>query len=141
MQTWRYLLAASTVVFVISVAIQFYFIGVALTQLGGNGNADLHITFGYWLPMIPLLSLILCWPARAGGRMALWVAVLFVDTFVQGILPSFRDSVAPVAALHPVNALVIAGLGGYVARRAIALARAELSAGEPASPAQTAPQS
>jgi hypothetical protein len=123
MQTWRYLLAASAVLFIAGVALQFLLIGLALTRLGGSGDAGLHVNVGYLLPIVPLLTLILCWPARAGGRMALLVAALFVDTFVQGILPTLRDAVPVIAALHPVNALVLFGLGLVVARRAMALAR------------------
>jgi hypothetical protein len=123
MQTWRYLLTATAVLFVAGVALQFLLIGLALTQLGGNGDAGLHINLGYWLPIVPLLSLILCWPARAGGRLALLVAFVFVDTFIQGILPVLRDSVPAIAALHPVNALIIFGLGLVVARRSLDLAR------------------
>jgi hypothetical protein len=141
MQISRVLLAATAVLFVIGVALQFFFIGVALTQLGGNGDSSLHVNFGYWLPILPLLALILSWPARAGGRTALLVAILFVDTFVQGILPLARSSLPVVAALHPVNALVIFGLGVVVARRAVTIARTTAPAPQAGSPAPAAPQS
>ena len=143
MQTSRYMLAASAVLFVAGVALQFVLIGLALTQLGGSGDTGVHINVGYWLPIIPLLTLMLCWPARAGGRMALLVALLFVDTFVQGILPSLRSGVPVIAALHPVNALVLFGLGVITARRAVALARTpdEVSAEAQPESTQAAPQS
>jgi hypothetical protein len=47
--------------------------------------------------------------------------VLFVDSFVQGILPQLP---AFVAALHPLNAMVIAALAGIVIRQSMSLARA-----------------
>jgi hypothetical protein len=141
MQTWRFLLAASAVIFIIGVVLQFFFIGLALVRLGGSGDASLHINWGYWLPILPLLTLILSWPARAGGRTALLVAVLFVNTFVQGVLPQFRDGVPVLAALHPVNAVIILGLGVVVARRAIALARTVEPATAAGSPAPATPQS
>ncbi len=135
MQTWRFLLAASAVVFILGVVLQFFLIGLGLPQLGGSGDTSLHINVGYWLPIVPLLALVLCWPARAGGRTALLVAVLFVDTFVQGILPPLGDSLPLIGALHPVNALVLMGLGGLVLRRTLALARATAPADEAGSPA------
>jgi hypothetical protein len=125
MQTWRYLLAAVAVLFVLGVLAQFLLIGLALTQLGGTGDTGLHVNLGYWLQIVPLVALVLCWPARTGRRTALLVAALFVDTFVQGIFPLFRDDVPAIAALHPVNALIVFGLGTMVARRAVALARSE----------------
>jgi hypothetical protein len=140
MQTWRYLLAASAILFVAGVVLQFFFIGLGLVQLGGNGDTSLHINFGYWLPIVPLLTLILSWPARAGGRTALLVGVLFVDTFVQTVLPQFRSGVPAIAALHPVNALIVFGLGVIVARRAMELARSEAGARAAESPAPATPQ-
>jgi hypothetical protein len=105
MQTWRYLLAAVAVLFVVGVLAQFFLIGLALTQLGGSGDTGLHVNVGYWLQIVPLVTLVLCWPARTGRRTALLVAAL--------------------AALHPVNALIVFGLGIMVARRSVALARSE----------------
>jgi cytochrome b len=125
MQTWRYLLAAVAVLFMVGVLAQFLLIGLALTQLGGTGDTNLHINVGYWLQVVPLVALALCWPARTGRRTALLVAALFVDTIVQGIFPLFRNDVPAIAALHPVNALIVFGLGAMVARRAVALARSE----------------
>ena len=124
MQTWRTLLAASAVLTILAIALQFFFIGLALTQLGGNGDASLHVNFGYPLPIFPLATLILCWPARSGRNMAIMTAVLFVDSFVQGILPQLPGL---VAALHPVNAMVIAALAGIVIRQSMSLARASAS--------------
>jgi cytochrome bd-type quinol oxidase subunit 1 len=140
MQTWRYLFAAAAVLFVIGVVVQFFFIGVALTQLGGSGDTRLHIDFGYWLSIVPLVPLLLAWPAKAGGRTALLCAALLVDAQVQTFLPLASDSVPFIAALHPVNALVLFGLGVMVARRAVALARNESEAQQAESPAPATPQ-
>jgi hypothetical protein len=125
MQTWRTLLAASAVLTILAIALQFFFIGLALTQLGGNGDASLHVNFGYLMPVFPLATLILCWPARSGRTLAILTAVLFVDSFVQGILPLLRP--AFLAALHPVNAMVMAALAGIVIRQSMSLARASAS--------------
>jgi hypothetical protein len=123
MQTWRTLLAVSAVLTVLAIAAQFLFIGLALAQLGGNGDASLHVNFGYLLPIFPLLTLVLTWPARAGRGMAVLVAVLFVDSFMQGVLPQLRTSATLLAALHPLNAMVLAALAGFTMRKATELAR------------------
>jgi len=141
MQTWRYLLAAVAVLFIVGVLAQFLLIGLALTQLGGTGDTGLHVNVGYWLQIVPLLALVLCWPARSGGRTALLVAALFVDTFVQGIFPLFREDVPAIAALHPVNALIVFGLGAMVARRALALARSQAADVPAGGPVPVAPPS
>jgi hypothetical protein len=41
------------------------------------------------------------------------------------LLPGARDGMPWVAALHPITAFIVLGLAIMVARRAIALARAE----------------
>ena len=131
MQTWRTLLAASAVITMVAIALQFLFIGLALTELGGNGDSSLHVNFGYLLPIFPLATLILCWPARSGRTLAILTAVLFVDSFVQGVLPLLRP--AFLAALHPVNALVIAALAAVVIRQSMSLARASSASTSPES--------
>jgi mercuric ion transport protein len=122
MQIWRYLLAASAVLFLAGVVVQVFLAGMGLSGLGGGGMAN-HIDFGYTLSIVPIVPLVLTWPARAGGRTAILCAVLLVDAIVQTFLPFARDSVPWVAALHPVNALVIFGLGLVLVRRTVALAR------------------
>jgi hypothetical protein len=120
MQIWRYLFAAVAVLFVVGVIFQVYLAGVGLF---GAGDMEGHIGFGFLLSLIPVLPLVLSWPARAGGRTAGLCAVLLVVTFIQTSLPSLRDGAPLVAALHPVNALLVLGLGVVIARRGLVLAR------------------
>jgi hypothetical protein len=120
MQTWRYLFAIVAVLFVVGVVVQVFLAGVGLF---GAGDMAGHVDFGYLLSVIPLLPLLLAWPARAGGRTAALCVGLLVATQVQTFLPLFRGDAPLVAALHPVNALVVFGLGLMVARRGLALAR------------------
>jgi hypothetical protein len=120
MQTWRYLFAAVAVLFVVGVVVQVFLAGVGLF---GAGEMTTHVDFGYLLSIVPLLPLLLAWPARVGGRTAALCAVLLVVTQVQTFLPLFRDGAPLVAALHPVNALFVFGLSLMVARRGLALAR------------------
>ena len=48
MQTWRYLFAASAVLFVAGVVVQILLAGWGVVGLGGQGM-DTHMQFGYWL--------------------------------------------------------------------------------------------
>lgn len=140
MQIWRYLFAATAVLFVAGVVVQILLAGWGISGLGGQGM-ETHINFGYTLSLVPLLPLVLSWPARAGRQTVVMCAVLLVVTFVQTLLPSAapgRADIPWIAALHPITAFVVLGLGIMVARRAVALARieAKAAADEPA-PAPT----
>jgi len=120
MQIWRYLFAAAAVLFVVGVVVQVFLAGVGLFGVGDMAG---HVDFGYLLSVVPLLPLLLAWPARAGGRTAALCAGLLVATQVQTFLPLLRDEAPLLAALHPVNALLVFGLGLMVVRRGLALAR------------------
>jgi len=143
MQTFRYLFAASAVLFVIGVVVQILLAGWGIAGLGGQGM-NTHRQFGYWLSLAPIVPLILAWPARAGRRTVLMCAGLLVITFVQTLLPSTapgRADIPWIAALHPITAFVVLGLGIGVARRAVALARAGDAVSAPADePAPTTSQ-
>lgn len=103
--------------FVASVAAQVFLAGRALFA-DARGWPD-HVWFGYsvvgplalavalssFLARIPALSVVRAW-------------LLFLAYFVQTMLPGMRMSTPLVAALHPVNALLIFWLGITVARRA-----------------------
>ena len=143
MQIWRYLFAASAVLFVVGIIVQIFLAGLGLPGLGGGGMQT-HIDFGYTLSLAPIVPLILSWPARAGRQTIVMCAVLLVITFVQTLLPSAaagRGDIPWIAALHPVNAFIVLGLGIAVARRAIMLARVEEAPPTPAEkPAPVTPQ-
>ncbi|HEX6474541.1 MAG TPA: hypothetical protein VF114_05580 [Candidatus Limnocylindria bacterium] len=143
MQIWRYAFAATAVLFVAGVVVQILLAGWGVTGLGGQGMNN-HIQFGYWLSLAPVIPLILAWPARAGRQTVAMCAVLLVITFVQTLLPSTapgRANIPWIAALHPITAFVVLGLGIMVARRAVALARSEpVPAAAAEEPASATPQ-
>jgi Family of unknown function (DUF6220) len=141
MQIWRYLFAASAVLFVIGVVVQILLAGWGIAGLGGQGMRT-HIDFGYTLSLVPIVPLVLSWPARAGRQTIAMCAVLLVLTFVQTLLPTAPDGMPWVAALHPITAFIVLGLGIMVSRRAVTMARATAAAAVPAEePAAAAPQS
>jgi hypothetical protein len=136
MQIWRYLFAGVAVLFVVGVVVQFYLAGVGLF---GASDMEGHVGFGYLLAIIPVLPLVLSWPAGGGARTAGLCAALLVMAQVQTFLPLAADDAPLIAALHPVNALVVFGLGLMVARRAISLVRGT-DASDAASAVSSMPQ-
>lgn len=120
MQFSRYAFAILGVLLVVGIVIQVFLAGLFLFA---GSTREWHINFGYLLELPPLLLLVLAWPARI-GRSNLWLAVgLAVDVFVQSSLPYFKGDLPIVAALHPVNALLVLWLAVTVATRGVALAR------------------
>lgn len=120
MQALRYLFLAIAVLFVAGIAYQVFLAGMAVFGAGEWSN---HVDFGYGVTLVPVLLILTAWLARA-GRATVWLtAITLVVAQVQTFLPWFRDDVPWISALHPVNAMVIFGLGVVVARRAWALAR------------------
>jgi hypothetical protein len=95
-----------TYVFLACVVAQPFLIGLWL--FGAVATSDLHIGLGYLLlvPGCPLLLLAALFGWLPRREMLLTLAVI-VDTFVQVSLPSFRTDLPAVAALHPVNFLVL----------------------------------
>lgn len=93
-------------VFLAGVVLQPFLIGLWL--FGAVTTSDLHTGLGYILliPGCPLLLLAALFGRLPRREMLLTLAVI-VDTFVQVSLPSFRTDLPAVAALHPVNFLVL----------------------------------
>jgi hypothetical protein len=121
----RYAFLAVAALFAVGIVIQVFFAGLML--FGQESGADLHRntgwilhTFSYTFVLIPAL-------ARAGRKAIILGVVLSVVTFVQPLLPEARDTPL-VAALHPVNALLIFVLSLLLARRALELVREERGA-------------
>jgi hypothetical protein len=109
-------------VFVATIVIQVFLIGLGL--FGDVSYRQTHIEFGYtWVGFAALALLISGLLARPGRRTVGLVVGLFVLYIVQTLLPSARDGYPAIAALHPVNALLLFGLALYVARLATWLAR------------------
>ncbi|HJT64353.1 MAG TPA: DUF6220 domain-containing protein [Candidatus Limnocylindria bacterium] len=119
-----------TWLFVAAVLYQVYLAGRAIFV--SEQAWQEHVGWGWsGLPLIALLVLV---SAIAGGlpRAAIgWAALPLLGVIVQFLLASFRYSgQVEVAALHPVTALIVFGIGVLVARRArVFLNEAELTPG------------
>ena len=108
---------AATAVFVAAVLVQVFLAGLALF---GTGGFRTHVAFGYsaiWV--VILLVPVLAWLGRLPRR-DLWLSVgLFALYIPQCLLPPLARAGGPefIAALHPVNALLMFSLAMWLTAR------------------------
>jgi len=116
--------------FVAGVFYQVYLAGIGLFNPGVD-QFSAHRGFGWMLHLAPVLVLLVGWAAHPGSRTMWLIGALFTLVLFQPFLPSARVDSPAVAALHPVNAVLIAWLGITIALRATALAREPIPAEAP----------
>jgi len=106
--------------FALGVLLQAFLAGAALQNLGGSGDFALHREIGYTaMGIVALIVLVLAGLGRA-DRVQIWGSVaLFVLYVVQTLLPPLRSSAPILAALHPVNAIVLFGLAAWLFLRGV----------------------
>jgi hypothetical protein len=113
--------------FVACVAIQTFLIGLVLFN---DGDVAVHRTFGMVILLVAIAVPISAWIARLPTRQVQWSAGLLGLTFLQMFLASLKWSgPSPIAALHPVGALLVFAAGLAVARSAWQLAEDRAKAG------------
>jgi hypothetical protein len=100
--------------FVVTILIQVFLAGLVLFA---QESWSLHRLFGYTLLFLPLAMLILAPLGRLPRGAIVLDGVLLLFYFVQTLLPS-PVIPRPLAALHPVLALLMFGLASMVAVRA-----------------------
>ena len=114
-----------TVLFFAGVIVQFFLVGYGLFDMKHGATVDNaksldpHRGFGFILTdfgsILLLLLVLLAWPKRK--LLARWI-LLAVLAFVQGILAAVGYKHWVVGMFHPVNALLVLGLSGYLAHYA-----------------------
>jgi len=101
--------------FVACVVIQVFLVGLDIfAGLDGEVHRDFAYLYGWLVPVLVLLS----GAARVPTGTRSLTLLLLVLFAAQTVLPSLRDQVPVLAALHPVNALAIFAIGIVIARRA-----------------------
>jgi hypothetical protein len=105
--------------FVASIVIQVFLAGAAIANLGGSGDYKTHIEFGYTaVGLVALAVLLTAVAARLPRRDVATSFGLLLLYIVQTALPAAKASFPAVAALHPVNALLLFALATWYARHA-----------------------
>jgi len=113
---FAYVLLGFAWLFLAAVVAQVYLAGLML--FGRDGGKELHVGVGYMLGTAVVLFVALPGLARAGRRTVILGIVLALITFFQPNLTFARDDSPFIAALHPVNALLIFTLAVVMVRRA-----------------------
>jgi hypothetical protein len=101
--------------FVVCVVIQVFLVGLDIfARLDGEIHRDFAYVYGWLVPILVLLS----GAARVSMPLRSMTIVLLVLFAAQTVLPSLRDQLPLLAALHTVNALAIFAIGILIARQA-----------------------
>ena len=90
-----------------------------------------HRGFGYLIGWFTLALVILAIAGRAGRRLIGLSLVTLAQMALQSVLILVRDDYPAVAALHPVNGVVLLGVVIVIAREAPASRRVEAPAATP----------
>jgi hypothetical protein len=101
----RYAYVAVIWAFVAFLVIQIFFAGLGL--FGHPPDMSLHRGFGWLVHILDLLLLVAALTARVGRPTIWWVLTLFLTSAIQPSLALAKDSLPLLAALHPLNAVVI----------------------------------
>ncbi len=118
----RYAYATAAWLFVVGILTQVFLIG--LTFLGGRPNLQNHAGLGHGLAIAPLLMVVFAYtgrlprPTKPFTWLALVIYVLLADVVIF-----MRGSAPIIAALHPVLAVILFGVTGFLAVRAWRLVR------------------
>jgi hypothetical protein len=117
----RIAFAAVASVFVGCLLVQVFLVGL---DVFGTAVSSVHRDFAYVYGWLTPVLILLAGFARAPTRTRQLTVVLLVLFAIQIVLPSLRDVVPLLAALHAVNALAIFVVAMVLAARAIELLRA-----------------
>jgi hypothetical protein len=119
---WRRLHVAAAVIWLAAIVVQVFLAGQAIANLGGSGDFTTHISFGYTIGVVQLIVVLTALAARLSRRdvgITIGVLVLYI---VQTLLPGAKDTASWIAALHPLNAMVLFAISVWYARHAWGLA-------------------
>jgi magnesium-transporting ATPase (P-type) len=134
-----------TTLFFIGVIVQFFLVGYGLFNMKHGAtidnakSLDPHRGLGFILSdfgsILMLILVLLAWP-KPRRLLYMWI-LLAVLAFVQGILATVGFHHWGVGMFHPVNALLLLGLSGHLARYAWKAGKATSAEEAPALPATT----
>ena len=95
-----------------AIALQFYAAGLAVF---GVSSFMTHALFGYSMILGAIILLVLTFAARLSGRIKILATLVVLLTMLQPVLALIRSPIPLLAALHPVNALLIFAIATRIA--------------------------
>lgn len=118
----RYGYTAAAWLFAAGILTQVFLIGLSL--LGGRPSWQTHVGLGHGLAIAPLVMIVSAYVGRLPRPMKplTWLA-LVVYVLLADVVIFLRRSVPLVAALHPVLAVLLFGVVGFLAVQAWRLMR------------------
>lgn len=118
----RYAYAAAAWLFVVGILTQVFLVGLSL--LGQQPSWQTHVGLGHGLSIVALLMVALAYTSRLPRPMKpfTWLN-LVISILLADVVIFMRGSAPLVAALHPVLAILLFGIAGFLAMRAWQLVR------------------
>jgi len=95
-----------------AIALQFYAAGLAVF---GVSTFMTHALFGYSMILGASILLTLTLAARLARRIKVLAGLVLLLTVLQPVLALIRTPIPALAALHPVNALIIFAIAARIA--------------------------
>jgi hypothetical protein len=110
----RYAYTVAAWLFVLGILTQVFLIGLSL--LGGRPGWQTHVGLGHSLSILVLLMVILAYTGRMPRpvKPLTWLA-LVTYVLLADVVIFMRGSAPLVAALHPVLAVLLFGIAGFLA--------------------------
>lgn len=102
----RYAYVALAWIFLAALVVQVFLAGLGMFSTDPR-DISLHVDLGWILHLAPILVLVAAAVGRVGRATLLWVGALLVSVLVQPFLALADDTSVVLAALHPVNALLM----------------------------------
>ena len=101
---------------VVGLLVQVFLAGMGVFD--SSGAFATHRDFGYTLTLLPAVLIVTSAVGRFGRMETIAAAVMLGQFFLQSILVLQRDSTPAIAALHPVNGVLILLIAVWLARDA-----------------------
>lgn len=120
----RRLFLVAAWLFVVGLLYQVYLAGMGVFA----GSFESHVGWGYLMGLVPIVLFVVGLIGRVGRRDIVLTVVLFLQGILQTVFILQRQTNPAIAAMHPVNGVLMLIIGLYLSVDAWRMVRAERSA-------------